>query len=492
MEIPLPSGGVCNLGAMNLTKYVKDGQVLWQDLYNDIQTAVRFLDNVIDVTPYFFDENERQQKRERRVGLNTMGLADMMIMLGIKYGSDGSLQFIRKLYKHIVQAAYNASMSIAQEKGSFPMFDGDKFVESGFIQNMTKEFGQEFADNIKQKGMRNVVLLTQAPNGSTGSMVGVSSGIEPNFAFEYQRTSRLGKYTQKVKILEDWVKQHPNKEIPDYFVTAMQLSPREHVEVLGAIQYWIDSAISKTCNVPNEYTVEQVAELYHLMYDLGAKGGTIYRDGSRDVQVLEVVKPVVIDDPLKTDKDFQEATEKWWDENMSKRNTDGEPVIVMSKSSEEAMNVKFNANVRTGQTISLSTQFGTLHLTCNFDNENEPVEVFVNVGKAGSDLMALAEGIGRLISFALQIPSSQTREQRYTEIIAQLSGIGGSESYGFGLNKISSFPDAVAKAMTFNVKQDDTKIKVKNSGGLCPECGSLSMIREEGCSKCSSCGYSKC
>ena len=479
MEIPLPSGGVCNLGAMNLTKYVTNGQVLWQDLYNDIQTAVRFLDNVIDVTPYFFDENERQQKRERRVGLNTMGLADMMIMLGIKYGSDGSLQFIRKLYKHIVQAAYNASMSIAQEKGSFPMFDGDKFVESGFIQNMIKEFGQEFADNIKQKGMRNVVLLTQAPNGSTGSMVGVSSGIEPNFAFEYQRTSRLGKYTQKVKILEDWVKQHPNKEIPDYFVTAMQLSPREHVEVLGAIQYWIDSAISKTCNVPNEYTVEQVAELYHLMYDLGAKGGTIYRDGSRDVQVLEVVKSEGLSHSTVpyTQETFSEEKNIKEDSEIIHLEFTGKPVI----------------NVRTGQTISLPTGFGTLHLTCNFDNENQPVEVFINVGKAGSDLMAIAEGIGRLISYALQVPSDLSREERYTAMIGQLKDIGGSGSFGFGPNKTISFPDAVAKAMTFNVEKPLVDSKSKSiSGELCPECGSFSVIRSEGCSKCVECGYSKC
>ncbi len=488
MEIPLPSGGVCNLGAMNLTKYVKQGQVLWQDLYNDIQTAVRFLDNVIDVTPYFFEENERQQKRERRVGLNTMGLADMMIMLGIKYGSDGSLQFIKKLYKHIVQAAYNASMAIAEEKGSFPMFDADKFIQSGFMQNMAKEFGPEFIENIKSKGMRNVVLLTQAPNGSTGSMVGVSSGIEPNFAFEYQRTSRLGKYTQKVKILEDWVKANPSKEIPEYFVTAMQLTPREHVEVLGAIQYWIDSAISKTANLPSDYTVEQVGELYELMYALGAKGGTVYRDKSRDTQVLEVIEPVVTDDPsTEVDAETKAKTEQWWNDTMKSRsNKDATPIVVLAKTE--------STNIRTGQTISLPTQFGTLHLTANFDENNEPVEVFINVGKAGSDLMAIAEGVGRLISYALQIPSNLSRESRYTEIISQLRGIGGNSQYGFGPNKINSFPDAVARAMTFNDKGEKQQ-KTNKSGenkNMCPECGNITLIRVEGCSKCTDCGYSAC
>lgn len=513
-EQGLPGFGVCNLGAINLAKYVNQDGVMWDDLYNDVQTVVRFLDNVIDATPYFFDQNEVQQKKERRVGLNTMGLAEMLIKLGLRYGSDGSINFINKLYKHIVKAAYMASASIAQEKGSFPAFDFDKFMDSGFMQNMVKEI-PELLYSIKSFGMRNVTLLTQAPNGSTGTMVDTSTGIEPFFAFEFQRTSRLGKYTQRVKVLEDWMKANPNKEIPEYFVTAMQLTPREHVEVLGAIQYWIDSAISKTANLPSDYTVDQVGELYELMYKLGAKGGTVYRDKSRDTQVLEVVEdkglshttyPLVIDDPqkaLNTEKEIQEKAEQWWNDTMNKRvKANTEPTIVLSKLNgqdlPEGDTITLTAkgvstiNVRTGQTISLPTAFGTLHLTCNFDENDEPVEVFINVGKAGSDLMAIAEGVGRLISFALQIPSSQSRESRYTEIISQLRGIGGNSVYGFGPNKITSFPDAVSKAMTFDAVKQDKVTKNKVSYDLCPECGSASLIKEEACSKCMNCGYSKC
>ena len=468
----LPAGGVCNLGAINLAKYVNQDGVTWDDLYSDVQTAVRFLDDVIDATPYFFELNKTQQMKERRVGLNTMGLAEMLIKLGLKYGSDGSIQFINKLYKHIVKAAYEASSLIAKEKGSFPAFDYDKFIQSGYMKNMLKEI-PELLNIIKENGLRNVTLLTQAPNGSISTMIDTSSGIEPFFAFEYQRTSRLGKYTQKVKILEDWIKAHPNKEIPDYFITAMDLTPREHVEILAAIQYWIDSSISKTCNVPNEYTVEQVAELYHLMYDLGAKGGTIYRDGSRDAQVLEVVKK---DEALK--------------ENQIRNPVDEKTMVESGFENLPASNAPIS-NIRTGQTISLPTGFGTLHLTCNFDEQNEPVEVFINVGKAGTDLMAIAEGIGRLISYSLQMPSNLSREERYTAIISQLRGIGGNTQSGFGPNKIVSFPDAISRAMTFETTKVN-KNQNKVSMDLCPECKSVSLVREEGCSKCSNCGYSKC
>ena len=451
----LPGNGVCNLSAINLPKYISSGgEILWDELYYDVQTAVRFLDDVIDATPYFTEEIKAQQLKERRVGLNTMGLAEMFIKLGIKYGSDGSLQFIKKLYKHIVKAAYFASSMIAKEKGSFPAFDADKFLESGYMKNMIKEI-PELEKLIKENGMRNVTLLTQAPNGSTGTMVDTSTGIEPFFAFEFQRTSRLGKFTQRVQVADEWLKNHPGKELPDYFVTAMQLTPREHIEVLSAIQYWIDSAISKTSNLPNDYTIEQVAELYQLMYDMGAKGGTIYRDGSRSEQVLEVKKDV----DVRIEVDIVETSTKL-------------------------------PTIRMGQTTSIPTHFGTLHLTMNVDENEEPVEVFINVGKAGSDLMALAESIGRLISYALQVPSSRPRIERYNQIVKQLQGIGGGQSYGFGPNKISSFPDAVSSAMKFTGINEAKEVSTTRD--LCPECGSISMIREEGCSKCTNCGYSKC
>src|SRR5262249_9982553 len=283
-EQPLPGFGVCNLGAVNLSKFVVDGEVAWEDLGKTVRYAVRFLDDVIDATPYFFEENYAQQKSERRVGLNTMGLAEMLIRLGIRYGSEESVQFIDRLYRLISTEAYHASAEIAAEKGPFPLFEADKFLESGYMRNMP----DDVRDDIREKGIRNVTLLTQAPNGTIGTMVGTSTGIEPFYFWSYLRKSRLGKHEERVKVLEEWQKAHPGEPTPSYFVTAMDLAPEEHVKVQAAIQRWVDSSISKTCNLPSNYSVDQTREIYELLYRLGCKGGTIYRDGSRDVQVLNL------------------------------------------------------------------------------------------------------------------------------------------------------------------------------------------------------------
>src|SRR5215467_2617154 len=283
-EQPLPGFGVCNLGAVNLSKFVVDGEVAWEDLGKTVRYAVRFLDNVIDATPYFFDENYAQQKSERRVGLNTMGLAEMLIRLGIRYGSEESVQFIDRLYRFISTEAYHASAEIASEKGPFPLFDSEKFLESGYMKSLPEDVRQA----VSEKGARNVTLLTQAPNGTIGTMVGTSTGIEPFYSWSYYRTSRLGKHEERVGVVEEWQQTHPGEPLPGYFVTAMDLAPEEHVKVQAVIQRWVDSSISKTCNLPQSYTVAQTREIYEQLYRLGCKGGTIYRDGSRDTQVLSL------------------------------------------------------------------------------------------------------------------------------------------------------------------------------------------------------------
>src|SRR5499433_34201 len=283
-EQPLPGFGVCNLGAVNLSKFVSEGDVAWDDLGKTVRYAVRFLDNVIDATPYFFEENYSQQKSERRVGLNTMGLAEMLIRLGIRYGSEESVQFIERLYRFIASEAYHASSDIASEKGPFPMFDADKFLQSGYMQKMPTDVREE----VREKGLRNVTLLTQAPNGTIGTMVGTSTGIEPFYFWNYVRKSRLGKHEERVRVVEEWQQAHPEETLPEYFVTAMDLAPEEHVKVQAVIQRWVDSSISKTCNLPNSYTVEETRRIYELLYKLGCKGGTSFRVGSRDTQVLNL------------------------------------------------------------------------------------------------------------------------------------------------------------------------------------------------------------
>ncbi len=284
-EQGLPAWGVCNLGAINLAKFYDEerNDVDWDDLEITVRYATRFLDNVIDSTPYFFEQNHRQQLSERRVGLNNMGLAELMIRLGIRYGSPESVAFIDKLYGFITRASYETSVELAQERGAFPQFEAEPFLQSGFMQSMP----EDIRESVRQHGIRNVTLLTQAPTGTTGTMVNTSTGIEPFFSWVYYRKSRLGLHEEQVPIVQEWYDAHPGEtQLPDYFVTAMQLSPEEHVRVQAAIQRWVDSSISKTSNLPSHYTVEQTRELYELMYELGCKGGTIYRDGSRDEQVL--------------------------------------------------------------------------------------------------------------------------------------------------------------------------------------------------------------
>jgi ribonucleoside-diphosphate reductase alpha chain len=262
-------------GAINLSKFVSEGDVAWDDLGKAVRYSVRFLDNVIDATPYFFDENYAQQKAERRVGLNTMGLAEMLIRLGIRYGSEESVQFIERLYRFIAGEAYHASSDIASEKGPFPMFDADKFLQSGYMKKMPEDVRQE----VREKGVRNVTLLTQAPNGTIGTMVGTSTGIEPFYFWNYFRKSRLGKHEERVKVLEEWQQAHPGEQLPAA-VTAMDLAPEEASRCKprfnrGSIRRFRRPAISGL------YTTEQTRGSTNCSTGPGARVDDISRRLSR-------------------------------------------------------------------------------------------------------------------------------------------------------------------------------------------------------------------
>ncbi len=939
-EQPLPGFGVCNLGAINLSKFVSDGDVAWDDLGEAVRYSVRFLDNVIDATPYFFDENFAQQKSERRVGLNTMGLAEMLIRLGIRYGSDESVTFIERLYLFIATESYRASSEIAAEKGSFPAFDADKFLQSGYMQMMPEEIRQM----AREKGMRNVTLLTQAPNGTIGTMVGTSTGIEPFYFWSYYRKSRLGQHEERVGVMEEWQQSHPKEELPQFFVTAMDLAPEEHVKVQAAIQRWVDSSISKcvtgdtlvltanglmpieeisdmrqpdefqsleievitpsgiektdafyyggmretrrvslsfgyeiegtlnhrvhvlnpdgsigfarfddlaigdtvvlysgqkifgpdsqtlavysgawntnaksirfpekmspelayvlgcitsegciaqnfvsisnsdrslleklsalfeelfdlessiyedkrrerlfslqvnsrplknwllndlgleagaenkiipscilrasreeieaflrglmldaymtldgrmfgiglatrklirqlqtlllnfgvlsrmhrsaerawaltvagdsldilatfiefddawkaerlarrnegrtikrlnyselmpshltaelrisqlssskslrslyrgdtpeyqrarislnrgsrlsretasllhehfddvgsdyadrffekdqsgcvyiqveaverrvaevfdlsvpgshtfianglgnhnTCNLPSSYTVDQTREVYELLYRLGCKGGTIYRDGSRDVQVLNLKE------------EDKRVSEKAREETEAKIATDDSSEMVKSNGGLQPK-VRPRPYKRRGYTVSKATPSGTAHITMNEDEEGQPFEVFLEIGKAGSDIKAMAEAMGRLMSLILRMASPVSPIERVSEIVKQITGIGGARSYGFGKRRVLSLPDAVGQALAENYMGvtsgseeagQGAEMGVENAGAatkqkeiamhsasadLCPHCGDSAFVRIEGCQTCYACGYSEC
>lgn len=484
---------MCNLSALNLSKFVKpvdnsanipelNGKhvVDWGALREAVHVAVRFLDNVIDATPYHFVENRENQLRERRVGLGTMGLAELMIRMGIRYGSDESLEFIDELYGFIAREAYKASIALAEEKGAFPAWDSDKYVYNdqdglntfaGAI--IYGQLDDDYVSKYERTGIRNVTLLTQAPTGSTGTMVDTSTGIEPYFAFEYYRQSRLGLDKQYVRIAKEWRDAHPGEEPPDYFVTAQDLTAEDHVRVQAAIQRWVDSSISKTANAPADFTVEDTAKLYELAYELGCKGVTIYRDGSRDTQVLSTDKK----DGGESEKDTKHKPEQ----GFRKR-----PAVLR------------------GQTIKTPTPFGKAYVTINENDDGEIEEIFVKLGKTGADISVIADGLAIALTGALS-PRLQalTPAEKVTWITKKFSGMSGATTVGFGSSRVESLPDAIAKVLAQYVgagepepeaydTTPDTVTGNAVTADICPSCGGASLIRAEGCHNCVGCGYSKC
>ncbi|WP_274363634.1 adenosylcobalamin-dependent ribonucleoside-diphosphate reductase [Paenibacillus thermotolerans] len=517
-EQGLPAWGVCNLSAINLSKFFDEDKkdVAWDELGKTVRYSVRFLDNVIDKTPYHFEENKINQQGERRVGLGSMGLAELMIKLEIRYGSAESLEFLDKLYGFIAKEAYLSSAEIAAEKGSFKHYDYEKFMQSGFMKNIVSVY-PEVGAAIKKNGMRNVTVITQAPTGSTGTMVGTSTGIEPYFAFEYYRQSRLGFDKQLVPIAQEWKDAHPGEELPEWFITAMDLSAEDHIRAQAAIQRWVDSSISKTANCPADFTVEETKRLYELAFELGCKGVTIYRDGSRDVQVLSTKK----DDEKKEEPAAQapEAAEAPAapEEKVLEKIASAISVNVTPQQ-KQVFDKEYRSRpqVLRGATYKFNTPFGIAYITIN-DTNGTPSEIFLNVGKAGSDVFAMSEALGRVISLFLRYGDHGNKTAL---LIKHLKGIGGSGAVGFGPNRVESIADAVAKALEIHVQSEqersayesaeqlvtatqehvvdeDSPIALKGkslpvSTDLCPGCGSASLVNMEGCKTCTNCGYSKC
>ncbi|HWK24005.1 MAG TPA: vitamin B12-dependent ribonucleotide reductase [Ureibacillus sp.] len=297
-EQPLAPFSVCNLAAVNLAQFAEKEtkSVNFDALRETVRIGVRMQDNVINATPYFLEENRKQALGERRVGLGVMGLADLLIYCEKEYGSSEGNELVDKIFETIAVTAYETSIELGKERGSFPFLEGETeeetnrlrqaFINTGYMKKMPEHVRQGILEN----GIRNSHLLTVAPTGSTGTMVGVATGLEPYFSFVYYRSGRLGKFIEvKAEIVQEYLNAHPEadeKNLPQWFVSSMELSPEAHADVQCVIQRWVDSSISKTVNAPKGYTVEQVQKVYERLYKGGAKGGTVYVDGSRDSQVL--------------------------------------------------------------------------------------------------------------------------------------------------------------------------------------------------------------
>jgi len=518
-EEGLPGWGVCNLCSVNLASLVDDkGTMDYKRLVHIVRVGVRFQDDVIDADTYIFEEIRKvQQEGERRIGLGTMGLGDALIKMKLRYGSPESLLVINKIYRTIRDAAYETSADIALEKGSFPKFDKKHYLKGLFI----KELPLAVRKKIKKYGIRNSLILQQAPTGSTSLLAGASSGIEPVYEFELVRRDRLGEHTLRHPMYEQWFGQFQKthnreplkEERPEYFVSANDLTPEEHVIVQATIQKYVDASISKTVNAPAAHTVEDVKKLYTLAYEQGCKGITYMREGSR---------PGVLS--------RKEETKK---EEVKQQPVPGPEV-------------KPRPAVVHGSTYQVETPVGQAYLTINTNGGNQPLEMFINVGKAGSDVTAMAEALGRLISLVFRMASPIPALDRAHKIAAELIGIGGARSLGFGENRIRSLPDAVAKVIDrhfgfFSKHRLDQAVATNGNGhaisptgngngetgrkeitikppeveaaekpldvpmhqmlltekrmvtvDLCPSCGEGSLVFEESCKKCYSCGYSEC
>ncbi len=489
-EQPLGPWAVCNLGAMNLAAFVNDSGEFDYDLLEETtKIAMRFMDNVIDANYYFYEQNEVASKDIRRTGIGTMGLGDALIKMKMRYGSAESLPVMEKIYKTIRDVAYDTSADLSKEKGPFPKFDAEKYSQGHFIQSLPEGLQAK----IKKQGIRNAVILTQAPTGTTSLLAGVSSGIEPVYDFAFIRKDRTGESTIYHPLYKAWRDANPGiEQKPSYFVSANDLTPDDHVMVQATIQRYTDSSISKTVNAPNEHTVEDVKKLYMDAYKLGCKGVTYFRDGSR-TGVLSHIE---------TKKEEPKAAEVV-------------PAFV------------HRPLILRGRTYRIQTPIGEGFVTINRDEQDLPFEVFINLGKGGTHILADAEAIGRLVSLSLRLSRNTggNPQEVAEKIIGQLRGIGGSSHIGFGKDRITSMADAIAKALAEDLAQtvkesgsaesvplnltegqavtdNVTEAQVslfsapqsssKVSADLCTNCGDATLVREEGCLKCYSCGYSKC
>lgn len=323
MEQPLAPYSVCNLAAVNLANMVnKEKKTIdFKRLREVVEVGVRMQDNVIDATPYFLPENEKQALGERRVGLGVMGLADLLIYCEKEYGSAEGNELVDQVFEALATTAYRSSIEIAKEKGSFPFLDvlpngkaningREKFINSGYMKKMPEDIRQ----SILEHGIRSSHLITVAPTGSTGTMIGTATGLEPYFSFSYFRSGRLGQFIEvNANIVREYLDTNPEADkdnLPKWFISAMQLKPEAHADTQCIIQRWVDSSISKTVNAPAGFTVKQVQSVYERLHKGGAKGGTVYVDGSRDTQVLTLkaeqpeAEQTQLD--LKTDEDKKE------------------------------------------------------------------------------------------------------------------------------------------------------------------------------------------
>jgi len=461
-EQPLLPYESCNLGSINLGRFVmEDGEVDWDRLKEVVSEAVHFLDNVIEVNRYPLPQIDEITRGNRKIGLGVMGWADMLIKRGIPYDSSEAIVEAEKVMKFIHHVGWATSKNLAKSRGAFPNFPGSALENNG------------------HDPMRNATITTIAPTGTISIICGASSGVEPLFAVVYKRSVLDNEVLYEVHPLFEEVAKNRGfwsedllrkidemgtlkgiEEIPldvqELFVTSHDISPEAHIRMQAAFQRYTDNAVSKTVNFCNSATIQDVEKVYRLAYELNCKGVTIYRDGSRDLQVLSTGA---------TDKAQNKATV-----------------------AEEKPAKRVRPKALKGRTYQMQTGCGPLYVTINEDSKGL-FEVFTTMGKAGGCAASQCEAIGRMVSLAWR-SGVQARQ-----VVKQLLGISCHQQMGFGENKILSCADAVAKAIQMHMQLSGEDMSLPqvaaNRSGACPECGGV-MQHEGGCEICQSCFYTHC
>src|SRR5688500_9504767 len=545
-EQPLLPYDVCNLGSINVGYYVRDGKMDWDAMRSDIHLSVHFLDNIIDVNKYPLPEIDALSKRIRRIGFGVMGFADALVRLGIAYSTEEGIEFGRKLQHFVDVESKRESERLANDRGPFP-----EWARSIWGPDETCARDERGARIRPMQLLRNCNVNTIAPTGTISIIAGCSSGIEPLFAVACMRNQagammpdvnedflaiakRDGWYSDA--LMEKIAREgHIHfDEVPErwqrVFVTAHDITPEWHVRMQAAFQEHCDSAISKTTNFPHTATPDDVRAIYELAYELKCKGVTVYRDGSRDNQVLSTGA---------TDK--AKAERGGASEGTASRGEVGDLKGTIAELDAEIERLKkqlFEVEAENlqrrqkrarpdalrGTSIRKETPLGTMVIHITEDDRGQPFEVFINLGKAGGAAMADVEAIGRLISLGLRSGISIQAIHR------QLRGISSDRAVGLGPNKVLSVPDAIGIALEDWMREkqgiqqellraqtppDGTPVVSASTGtagdsagsqaqyefekvtggetfiGTCPDCGS-SMEFAEGCAKCHVCGYSEC
>ena len=551
----------CCLGSINLSQYgAEGGKINWKSLAKDIHLSTRFLDDVVDANAYVpaVPKLKENALRARRLGLGIMGLADLMFHAGIRYGSPDGQTFAAQIMEFVRFHAMQESIALAKTRGSFPAIRGSiydsedqKWQPPQAVETYEKQFGRPVLDwntiinGIKQHGLRNAAQTTIAPTGTTGTVAGCEGyGCEPVFALAYTRhvndngqdleltyasplfeealiNANLSE-TERQSIIERVMHagscqniSNIPEEIKRVFVVSMDITAEEHVHMQAAMQAFIDNSISKTINFPRTACTEDIASAYLQAWKQGCKGITVYVSGSREQEVLQTHEKTVDDvREMVTPSAPEKHIPIWINES------DALEPIYLNRTK------KPRPRYLPGYTFGVETPVGKTFVTVNENGSSQPFEVFINTAKAGSDVAADGEAIGRLISYILRLSSPIEPSERLQEVWRQMSGLGGGRPMGFGPNRVRSLPDGLAQVLAEYIESRGERLSqggtpsvdqlmegekpiptnigekvdwLKNSemspmriGDLCPECGQAALVNEEGCRKCYACGYSEC